>query len=116
MPSEERAAWLAENCGDEDLRGQVMTLLEADTVAGNFFDESPELETVPRMQHGDSLAGTTVGGFQLIRLIARGGMGSVYEAEQIEPRRRVAFKTLHRVYDDDWRRRFRLEAFKAQAY
>jgi serine/threonine protein kinase/Flp pilus assembly protein TadD len=35
-----------------------------------------------------------VDGYQMLRIIGEGGMGVVYEAEQREPRRRVAFKVL----------------------
>jgi serine/threonine protein kinase len=41
---------------------------------------------------GDSAVGSTVGGYRIISLIARGGMGSVYLAEDARLDRRVALK------------------------
>ena len=52
-----------------------------------------------------------VGGYRIIRLIAHGGMGSVYEAEQDRPRRRVALKTLQPgILSPESARRFAHEA------
>ena len=44
------------------------------------------------MMVGDSAVGSTVGGYRIISLIARGGMGSVYLAEDARLDRRVALK------------------------
>jgi serine/threonine protein kinase len=45
---------------------------------------------------------TQVGSYRIIREIGRGGMGIVYEAEQQDPRRRVALKVLPGLYADEF--------------
>ena len=37
---------------------------------------------------------STIGRYRIIRLLGEGGMGAVYEAEQDQPRRRVALKVI----------------------
>ena len=56
--------------------------------------------------------GTVVGPLRIIRLLGRGGMGEVYEAEQIALRRRVAVKRIseHLVEHPEALRRFEREA------
>lgn len=57
--------------------------------------------------------GTVMGGrYRLTRLIAQGGMGAVFEAEDLEQSSRVALKILHPelTSDRDVRRRFRRES------
>ena len=39
--------------------------------------------------------GTPIGGFLLLELMGKGGMGAVYEAENIRIHRKVAIKVLH---------------------
>ncbi len=60
----------------------------------------------------DAPAGTPLGDFQIIREIGRGGMGVVYEAEQLSLGRRVALKVLPfaAALDDRQLRRFKSEA------
>lgn len=50
--------------------------------------------TAPRSPSADPLIGSTVGSYRILRRIGEGGMGTVFEAEQREPRRRVAVKVL----------------------
>ncbi|MHC4341138.1 MAG: serine/threonine-protein kinase, partial [Planctomycetota bacterium] len=89
-------------------------------------DMAPELETClkslelveqglegaeDRAGHSDPLNGM-LGDFRIIREIGRGGMGVVYEAEQISLSRRVALKVLPlaAVFDERHLQRFRNEA------
>jgi serine/threonine-protein kinase len=74
------------------------------------------LPTAPPQQprHPDNLVGAEIAGrYRVIKLVARGGMGAVYEAEQHPLRRKVAIKVLHHgnsVEGAEFERRFLLEA------
>lgn len=70
---------------------------------------------LPRSEGG--LAGQTIGGYRLVRHIARGGMGEVYEALQIKLNRRVALKVLagELAGNDSFVQRFEREARSAAA-
>ena len=50
--------------------------------------------TEPGMMRGASLLGRTVGGYRLLRLLGQGGMGEVYEAQEVKTRRHFAVKML----------------------
>jgi serine/threonine protein kinase len=56
---------------------------------GNF---SPMPEPTPSPNHGET---ARIGPYRVLRELGEGGMGTVFEAEQVEPvRRRVALKVL----------------------
>jgi serine/threonine protein kinase len=58
---------------------------------------------------GDPLIGTDLGDFRLTAVLGKGGMGVVYEAEELALRRRVALKVLLPRFADDRRARARFQ-------
>ena len=93
-PTAERPALLAEACGgDEKLRVRVLRLLAADEQTADFL-ETPAVCALERTDPGPTCVPEKIGRYTIQRVIASGGMGTVYEAEQEHPRRTVAVKVM----------------------
>ena len=98
-PGERRAVELDAACaGDTALRTEVESLLEHDTNAGPAFLESPGARLRNCVSSAEpwaeGLLDKRIGHYRLVRLIAAGGMGCVFEARQEHPDRAVAVKLL----------------------
>lgn len=106
-PDQRRAA-LDTRCGDDaDLRAAVERMLAADTrtaalIQTQVIDDAlagwvaEAADPVEEMLHHPGFANReAVGGqYRILRVLGEGGMGTVYEAEQVRPRRRVAIKAI----------------------
>lgn len=117
LDAESQVAFLKEACGDDAaLRNEidVMIRLAEETIAvpdmlsdrqrkrvdrmlksrargtASGYSTGPAMETLGTLSHD-----ATVGRYRIRRRIASGGMGSVYEAEQDKPKRRVALKMVN---------------------
>jgi serine/threonine protein kinase/Tfp pilus assembly protein PilF len=89
---EERTAFLDEACGaDLALRQELVELLafhDQERAGASGLSEAPRQPTTPARIE-------TIANYKILQSLGEGGMGEVYEAEQIEPiRRRVALKVI----------------------
>lgn len=71
----------------------------------------PTVMAAPHIDISAELIPERIGSYRILRKIGEGGMGSVYEAEQENPRRRVALKVIRAGFvSTQVLRRFELEA------
>lgn len=97
--SEDRNTFLREMCGeDEELRLEVESLLQHDASSDGVLERVAELarfpEYVAAAMSPDTSLPAAIGRYRILGLIGEGGMGTVYEAEQEQPRRIVALKVI----------------------
>lgn len=100
-PYHERAAFLTVECaGDSEIQEYVLKLLDAEHTTADFLT-IPALgnaidlrRLISESSETDPLIGHRLGKYVIKTLIAAGGMGRVYEAEQDKPHRTVAVKLI----------------------
>jgi serine/threonine protein kinase len=122
-PSQERAAWLRDVCGeDRALHAEVESLLITHDEAGSFA-ERPALEMMGQLDlEPDSRIfgsvgrivhpGDRLGVYEILSLLGAGGMGAVYRARDTQLGRDVAIKVLPAAFVTD---RERLARFEREA-
>lgn len=117
---EERGRFISQACsGDEDLRSEVESLIASHEQSGEFIDK-PAIEAAASLLAGEKAElnpGHTIGTYEVLSFISRGGMGEVYLAEDKRLGRKVALKLLPASFikDQDRLRRFEQEARAASA-
>ncbi|HEX5603579.1 MAG TPA: protein kinase [Pyrinomonadaceae bacterium] len=117
---EERGPFISRACsGDEELRSEVESLIASHEQSGDFIDQ-PAFEAAASLlvnEKAELTPGQTIGSYEVISFISRGGMGEVYLAEDKRLGRKVALKLLPTSFttDEDRLRRFEQEARSASA-
>ena len=118
-PLPERDRFVAEACADDEaLRRDVEALLDSSRRSGLLDIPLDQIASECLVRPDARLAsGQRLGPYDVHRLLAAGGMGEVYLAEDSRLGRRVALKLLSATWTDDPQRisRFELEARAASA-
>jgi tetratricopeptide (TPR) repeat protein len=104
----ERSHFLAHACAsDPDLRREVESLLATDATAGIIIEGTIQTAAYALFPSGgpaaDTMEGTRLGPWVILREIGRGGMGAVYLAARADAefRKQVAIKLVKRGIDTD---------------
>ena len=120
-PATGRTAFIAQACaGDEGLRQEVESLLASSEKDGSFIDSpayAAAAATLITKPSAELKKGTSVGAYEIVSFISRGGMGEVYLAHDRRLGRQVALKILPSSFtkNQERLRRFEQEARSASA-
>ncbi|MBK9315605.1 MAG: serine/threonine protein kinase [Acidobacteria bacterium] len=113
---EKRSSFLDQACEeDEDLRREIELLVKANDASGALgVTRFPRLMAAEITDQLDgSIIGQTLGHYRVDILLGSGGMGSVYQAQDINLNRRVALKLLPSYLTIDPNRMQRFEEAQA---
>lgn len=114
LPPAEREAFLDEACGDDSgLREEVESLMSAHQDDPTFLEQpAASLWSLGDTEDGDSVEGTRIGPYRVLRRVGGGGMGVVYAAvrDDDQYRKLVALKLIRGGLEtESILRRFRSE-------
>ena len=97
LPPGERSSFLSRACsGDDAVRAEVQRLLGKHDQMGEFLERPAVAVAAAQIgeSHTFSIDELVSHRFRIVRFIAQGGMGEVYEAEDLELGEPVALKTI----------------------
>jgi eukaryotic-like serine/threonine-protein kinase len=106
--------------GEPELRAEVEALLQADSVEVQLLDAAQDVSGAQLLAESMARTGELaapeaelpeqIGRYRILRFLGEGGMSTVYEAVQEEPKRRVALKVVRpSMVTAPLLKRFRLE-------
>jgi len=113
----DRAAFLAEACGDNELRREVTSLIASHEQADKFIEQPPDDIAAGWQAAVTSIPQTSFAHYRVLSLLGKGGMGEVWLAEDSQLGRKVAIKLLTSdiTIDEGRVRRFSQEARAASS-